>query len=1020
MKQILEERKERAKKKGTVLFTVVGVMMVLVVFLISTLILTSAANRRSYYTYYESQAQYAAQAALDAITNSAYSNNAFYNWVSEKAVNGAGQLPITVDFADNSGIQFTNDNKVVECFIERVPDNYIWDVDTSAIHAQRAWKITATASVGKGRNQADYTVCNYIYEAYRPNTADLGNSVANKSEGNTYSYTYKPPADEDDSNNPLVGAMTRIGMASTNNNVLCLGPNSANVGTLPFGRGLYDKAPSTYSVSLDNIYQGVGNGLFVSNLSPGTYFEHQFQKRGEGFVVYGNFTGGQRGSNIYANLQNSYKATTYNELNYIYVDGKFSAYKAAIGFVKIQDAGTTIGEFPVNVYAGCVEANSDGQGISVYGDMYLYDPDQSSVLRSFGPGTALYRFTDNQVNGTNNSLSYSKSCGNLYCNNKSLEIHGNNSNQKYQIMGDLYFTNPVGTLNIQDAYIDGNVYCACPKANVTVDANKVTGQIYYDQKGTNIYTNGKPPSGKVTEQVVTPGAVTYKYTLVLAQDQFNSMPWDQVLAYQNAEGNKIAYWSGDLKDPNQFTAAGIYHEEVITGQPTTSSVTKTINYDFSLFPFAKRLDEIFTAYYRWDLKAATKAAAEESIKNDYLIKESVACGHTWSVNEFKDANGVTYFVPYTTPKNTDNKFIPANENALVKTSNPNFETLLPEGLNYTSLSSFCGGTQADTCPAYTMQTGNVKVIYHTTGAVETSDTLTNAVIINESCTINCTDLSGKTIFIDPSYKGYSDSNPMRIVFEGTFYNAATTIIVNNTASYDPSKEDCYGNPVSYASQCQKNAAGEWVSKYAGRSEVLFYWPTGFGSNKDVIMYPTGAYGQMNSTDRKLNVVSNPIYPKTEGALSAIKGDDLKYRYSYELVPNLCVFSDENGKISFQNAQLLYGVFLMPKATISVGNSAGSTMTTLKVDYREEFDCGTAWSTKDGGSDTAVSVGVGCVGSVLANIETGSNNALVVYIGDGHRSSLPGSSETVTGQNSSSNDLGQTYKDWFNNNYQGAN
>ena len=42
MKQILEERKELSKKKGTVLLTVVGVMMVLVVFLLSTLVLTAS------------------------------------------------------------------------------------------------------------------------------------------------------------------------------------------------------------------------------------------------------------------------------------------------------------------------------------------------------------------------------------------------------------------------------------------------------------------------------------------------------------------------------------------------------------------------------------------------------------------------------------------------------------------------------------------------------------------------------------------------------------------------------------------------------------------------------------------------------------------------------------------------------------------------------------------------------------------------------------------------------------------
>ena len=93
MKQIMMKGKQRVK--GTVLFTVVTVMMVMVVFLMSTLILTTSANRRSYYTYYQTQAQYAAQAALDTITNSAYNDSGFYSWLSDHRVLHE-QLPITI------------------------------------------------------------------------------------------------------------------------------------------------------------------------------------------------------------------------------------------------------------------------------------------------------------------------------------------------------------------------------------------------------------------------------------------------------------------------------------------------------------------------------------------------------------------------------------------------------------------------------------------------------------------------------------------------------------------------------------------------------------------------------------------------------------------------------------------------------------------------------------------------------------------------------------------------------------
>ena len=74
---------KKGKVEGSILFTVVLVMMVMVVFLMATLGLTSSANRRSYYTYFETQAQYAAQAALDAVTNSAYTDGEFYDWVQK-------------------------------------------------------------------------------------------------------------------------------------------------------------------------------------------------------------------------------------------------------------------------------------------------------------------------------------------------------------------------------------------------------------------------------------------------------------------------------------------------------------------------------------------------------------------------------------------------------------------------------------------------------------------------------------------------------------------------------------------------------------------------------------------------------------------------------------------------------------------------------------------------------------------------------------------------------------------------
>ena len=114
MKQIMMKGKQRVK--GTVLFTVVSVMMIMVVFLMSTLILTTSANRRSYYTYYHTQAEYAAQSALDCITNYAYSNAGFSQWVGSIADDDPhevfiefkdSQMPLSDPNAPESNIRCT-------------------------------------------------------------------------------------------------------------------------------------------------------------------------------------------------------------------------------------------------------------------------------------------------------------------------------------------------------------------------------------------------------------------------------------------------------------------------------------------------------------------------------------------------------------------------------------------------------------------------------------------------------------------------------------------------------------------------------------------------------------------------------------------------------------------------------------------------------------------------------------------------------------------------------------------------
>ena len=171
----MKRKMGKGKAKGTVLFTVVTVMLVMVVLLMTTLTLTTSAKRRSYYTYFESQAQYAANAAIDAVTFSAYSDGAFHDWVTHSVTNSADPQgrqdgEIHVKF-DGTEIQFTDTpsdetDDMVVCRIEKLNPEVVWDDATRALHPRETWRITATASVGNGRNVSTYSVSQYLYENF--------------------------------------------------------------------------------------------------------------------------------------------------------------------------------------------------------------------------------------------------------------------------------------------------------------------------------------------------------------------------------------------------------------------------------------------------------------------------------------------------------------------------------------------------------------------------------------------------------------------------------------------------------------------------------------------------------------------------------------------------------------------------------------------------------------------------------------------------------------------------------------
>ena len=578
MKQILEERKELSKKKGTVLLTVVGVMMVLVVFLLSTLVLTASSSRRSYYTYYETQAQYAAQAALDAVTNSAYSNKNFYQYVSQK-VTSVGEkhdlkVSFDVDETQKSNIQFTDpEDKAVYCTIERMPDNYVWDEDTKAIHAQHAWKITATASVGNGRNQADYTAYNYIYETYRAPEEGLNSGIQNKADSTVYTGSKK-----DESQTAISIGTVQLGSAGISGNVKYLGPQITGQSRLPVGRGKYTNA-ADYSVKLGNNNLSIGNILFVNNVDIAVEAAAEFQRAGEYAIYYGNVTVTNNGYGWNTNIAAPFAPTSYNTQNYVYIDGMLTVgIDCSVG----ATSNRTLGSHPANFFGGAVQCTQDGSKFFVHGDAFLYDPDLESVLYGkSGSETYLTTFMENNLTKNNVFENNGQGAsGNLFCNNKKLKIGGQNDG--YRVAGDLIFTNPNGTLEItKQTWIGGQVYCA---------GTLVGEEFLYD-----IGTNARLDSSKI---------------------------------HTTASTDKV---------DNYFDSAYVTYSRDGTGADYSK-----LDYNTRLFPFQYRLDEIFPTYYRWDLQSENPIDIDALRTTDAQIKESYTCGHDWQVAAFPTPGGTTY------------------------------------------------------------------------------------------------------------------------------------------------------------------------------------------------------------------------------------------------------------------------------------------------------------------------------------------------------------------------------------------
>ena len=972
----MKKQNRNGKVKGTVLFTVVTIMMVMVVFLLSTLAITASAQRRTYYTYYQKQAQFACQSALDAISEELYDkqkdpsnpeqenyfgdSQSFYDWVINN-VDDPGHIngkQIDIEFEYNgeetsrvlhlAPVSSEDKRTLVKCFIEKLPEkNILWDDEHGSVVAQDQWKITATATVGTGRNQAEYTICNYIYQQEPDNGSngstgtpavngaagqvmgDLTITSHDVTPGKTYTYVNEEGEDPGSKAHAIYTMSTVSG--KTANNLSCLGPQTCNISTIPKGRGHYDDDDSKYVININNSYM-VGQYTTIGNIGFNTQMNFFFQEPGEGAVFYGNLNNPTLvnandcsfksifNPEVYKLQLNdedpaAFPAVPYNQLAYVYVDGRLTPNKTTFG-----DAGQ-----PVNIYAGCMTTKgSYTLAGNNYSDIYLFDPEQSSEL-SGDCDTNLAMFVKNNVSRSD----YNKVGivgGNIVCNNATLTF-----GKSCEIGGDFLFTNPAGVVTIKSGVtlkVHGSFICAG-----TLQNNGTIVFVDDDSKATD--------QQKIYEQGKDNNPATIDCGLLNVTGMATSSFWTNIFSgytesYQTAIGTNSAYYYG-------------------------------------LFPFCSRQDEIFETYFRWDLAEADSETANKHITSpDNFMQESQAAGHQWEVKQ-QDYEGGSVWVPCTHPVNDSHAFIKE-----LKTVDPATAVGdIPQSLDVFEQKFYGGNIPA--VEKEKIPKRNVTFISHSADGTGDDKITKDAYIINKPCTINLSEFKGESetvIFVDTA--AYGPKMPL-VLTGGGELNHVIDLVVNNSSVYPDAVVDVqgvkdYSNPKSYADMVEiKEYTGP---KYANRDDCVIFLDNNleqgmrYISNKPFNITTTGAYRQLK--EKAYDVVSNPYYPGQSG-FSLLKSD--RDRYKYELVPNIEVYGWAKETYWAQNGIQICAEVLMPLATFY--SPSGDNVSKAGCTYREYYN--SSEYTLKSGDNNCNGVGTMCVYDYK-----GENKPMCVYVGDYYR------------------------------------
>ncbi|MBQ8961862.1 MAG: hypothetical protein IJ071_11730 [Ruminococcus sp.] len=456
------------KQKGSVLFTVVAVMTLLVVFMAGTMILVSSANHRSHINYSTAQttvtSRTVAESALKAIQ---VGNNDYVDYFfSVNEDNPRIEIPISINESDAAaglGTMGRIDNVVVtyEGKMNFYSDGTTAD-DGVGDKAEKGWKerdiIKVLSTVNLGRANSSTA----IYLVVDPPNGDPGGG------GGGAGFVTTGGANFDCQTGLYGGAYINLPELSETAN-----DDYTN--------------PSTYRSGYDMTLVNAGSiaeadAVFNGNLKLGNSNGFIFPAKAKGVTVWGDMLFNTNDHfRAFVNTNNVKGTLKFNEIPFIYVDGKISVEG---GSAKMQIAmkdidGNVVDNVPLNIFCDYIstgDVNSSANNFDLKADVFCMGAGATSFI--YTNGGSLEAWTSSVINKTLSSDAQTYIAGN-YFSKGNLKVKGQNSG--FVVKGDVRIE---GDLDLSDLTnnkkfeVGGDLVVGGNLIGVTKDKLKVGGDIY--------------------------------------------------------------------------------------------------------------------------------------------------------------------------------------------------------------------------------------------------------------------------------------------------------------------------------------------------------------------------------------------------------------------------------------------------------------------------------------------------------------------------------------------------------------